>query len=112
MVGVVGIEERALGDAAVFGLGVEVVHARQIVKKPMLGPLDLARRGGCGHRHAGQVPHRHRGAREALKQGGLSCVGVADECNLHGCKGRRFATMRNPLNVSFGHLRVSDVIWP
>ena len=112
VMGVVRIEERALGDAAVLGLGVEVVNARQVVEEPMFGTADLARGRGRGHGHAGQIPHRHRGAREALKQGGFPCVGVADKRNLHGCKGRRFVAMRNPLNGPFEHLRGSDVIWP
>ena len=56
MVGVVRIEERALGDAAVLGLGVEVVNARQVVEEPMFGAADFARGRGRGHGHAGQFP--------------------------------------------------------
>ena len=82
------IEQRALGDAAVVALGVQVVDAGQVVKRPRLPALVLARGHGGVHGDARQVAHRHRPASESLKHGGFTRVGVADERQFHGCKGR------------------------
>ena len=42
----------------------------------MFGTADLARGRGCGHGHAGQVPHGHRGASEALNRVDFPVLGL------------------------------------
>ena len=79
-----GVEERALGDAAVVGLGVQVVQAGKVVHDPGLPPLVTARRDRRFHGDARQIPHRHGTAGQALEQRGLSGVGVSDEGEVHG----------------------------
>ena len=82
------IEQSALGDASVVALGMQVVDAGQVVKGPRLPAFVLARGHGGVHGDTCEVAHRHRPASESLKHGGFTRVGVADERQFHGCKGR------------------------
>ena len=79
-----GVEERALGDAAVVGLGVQVVKSGKVMHGPGLPSLVTARRNRRFHGDARQIPHRHGTAGQALEQRGLSGVGVSDEGEVHG----------------------------
>ena len=98
---VLGIEKDALGDASVFGLGMQVVDARQVVQQPRFGARVLARSRSHIDGDPREVAHRHRGPGELLKHGGFARVGVADKCQFHSGKGRRFGALCNPPNGAF-----------
>ena len=78
-----GVQQHPFCDHAVLRLRVQVLQAREIREHPIHPSRKLTFAGGCRHGHPRQVSPRHGFAGQALKQGGLAGVGVADECEIH-----------------------------
>ena len=95
-----GRKQEILGDPPVVGLGVKVVKPGQVVDGPILGTVPLAGRHVGDHGDPRQIAHPDAHARQAMEQRGLSSVGVADECEVHGRK--LTSEIRDPQSLQRG----------